>query len=556
MEIQRLGQGAHTLNNNNGFFSSYLRFFLMVFVLLVAGACKCNKQEESRQEAALPAPTLESCLNAPPYPDRYGIISALIDHSLFAEALECAKSEGSDKILTTIEDILEELNNAPANNIDRLSLLSNMLELTKSLDNINQKREAIGKIIGALPKANPNENQLDDFIKRMIETLQMGDPSYLYWPIVNICESIKGADSIGHKRALFRSVLRFIDTIEDPQTRWEAAVETVRAMAQNGFYDEALEVTRGINDGQRKGAAIDRVIYELAKGEKSENKLKLLNAALEMARTISDPAWSKDYAIGNIAVAMAKNGSFDEALAAAQMMDIPDSTAYRDIAVEMVRAGRSESEITSTLERFFDLIKIRDWNSASANHMAIESIDASILLENYRSIVPILVNLLGPLTTEVNPWYSRNTFDRPRYEVAMVIGLIAREARKNGNAEALQFIKTNTLPKILELLTFSGKYSRNRGGDFFNQYVLLPMRMTLLEALANIGDVSIIPEILNLKDDLYHFSCAYGHCGGRKPIHIGKMKELAVNYLQTQALNNGYLEPPCFFNSEGLIDWE
>jgi len=561
----------------------------MVFILLVAGACKCNRTEKS-QEDAPPGPTLESCLNTSSYLGKADIISSLIDDGLFAEALECAKTGDSGEILTTIKNILRALDSAPAENVDRLSLLSNMLELTKSLDNMDQKKEAIGEIIKALSKASPNESRLDDFVKRMIEALDpVHDPSSLYWPIMDICELIKGADNNNHKRALFGSVLKFINTIENPQSRWEPVKNTAIAMAQNGLFDEAivaaeiiedqdfkdwaisniaveiakagtfekaLETTRIINGGMRKGEAINGIIAELAIVEEPENKINLLKTALEIAQTIFDPSWAKHETIGKIAVAMARHGFFDEALATAQGMDVPDSIVYRDIAVEMVRAGRNETEISNTIKQFFDLLKIRDWNSASANHNKIESIDATILLENYRSIVPILVNLLATQTTEINPWYSRNTFDRPRYEVAMVIGLIAKEARRNGNAEALQFIKTNALPKIIELLHFSRRYSRNRGADFFNTYVLLPMRMTLLEVLVNIGDASVIPEISELKDDLYHLSCGFGHCGGRKPIHTNKAKELTINYLQTQASNSEYLVPPCLFNSEDLIDWK
>ncbi len=553
MEIRKLGQVPRTANNNNGVLSSYLRFFLMIFFLLVAGACKCNKAEKNREDAP-PLPTLGNCLNAPSFSGKDDVILALIEHGLFAEALECVKAEGAGIKLTVIKDILKALNNAPTENMDRLSLLSNMLELTKSLDNIHQKKEAIGEIIKALPKANPNESQLDGFVRGMIEILRAdGDPSSLYWAAQDICELIKGTDNADFKTALFKSVLRFIDTIENRQTRWEAARSTVRAMAQNGFFDEALASAENIKDQDPKDYAISDIVAELAKAAvEPVNKLKLLKIALEMVQD-SD---AKNYTIGNIAVAMAKNGFFDESLAAAQMMDAPDAIVYRDIAVEMVRAGRSETEITDAIKRFFDLLKIRDWNSTSVNHNNIESIDAAALMDNHRLVIPILVDLLATQTTETNPWHARNVFERPCYEAAMVIGLIAREARKYGNAEALQFIRTFALPKLIELMKFSKRYSRNQGGDFFNQYVLLPMRMTLLEALANIGDASIIPEILSLKDDLYHFSCAYGHCSGRKPIHIGKMKESAVEYLQTQASNNGYLDPPCFFSSEGLIDWE
>jgi|GEM_PF-4369386 len=166
-----------------------------------------------------------------------------------------------------------------------------------------------------------------------------------------------------------------------------------------------------------------------------------------------------------------------------------------------------------------------------------------LLLQRYKELIPGLVAILQTRVTEENPWYVSEKFTRPIYEAVVVIGGVAREARRTNNLEAVDFIKNNSLSEVKHLLKEDPSLSCL---PYEIKYIIPQMRRAALQAAVDIGDPSVIPDIEAsiVTFPLSQFDLLYSN--------LEKAKKEAIEYLRMQAKSEQFIEPPQLYYGNRL----
>ncbi|MFA6432083.1 MAG: hypothetical protein WCV91_06885 [Candidatus Margulisiibacteriota bacterium] len=171
-------------------------------------------------------------------------------------------------------------------------------------------------------------------------------------------------------------------------------------------------------------------------------------------------------------------------------------------------------------------------------------VDLQLLLNNWEIVAPVLLTIL--MTKPVREQNKMNsnweeTYSRPNYEAALLLGKISMLARKEGCLEVLQFIKEHASKEIVRLLSFNNP---RPGIDFGYVYILYPLRRAVLQALVDIGDPSVIPAIASSGNINYCSPYNSGPYGDGQCYSVINEKRLAIEYLSKQIESGSFVLPP------------
>ena len=166
---------------------------------------------------------------------------------------------------------------------------------------------------------------------------------------------------------------------------------------------------------------------------------------------------------------------------------------------------------------------------------------AGMLLQEHKEMVPALTKMMDDNVREVYQYNAGFSFLRPVYEPAILIGEIAKEARKTNNQQALTSIKDLALKEIEQALLKKRDYQGCEQGAIIQRVAL-----GYIKALVDIGDASAI-ETINASDNF-----VYGIAFSKTVYSIENDKKIAVEYLLRQSQSVKFIDPPYIDYGRGL----
>ena len=293
---------------------------------------------------------------------------------------------------------------------------------------------------------------------------------------------------------------------------------------------------------------IQRTAYQAAPGQHDKLIRALLSALSDEDSTIRSVAaetlcsmavWPK-----NKITPARRQHIFDSVLALQQSANVKErrgaANFYYQLAYDLyvLKVGDVQPPRSLVIDGIMNALKDPDNDVFVKAYLAVREAKLSgDLLARYKEIVPALVSAIDRQVEEVNYWngWWKEDYMRPKYEAAALIGMIAKEARKTNDQEAVNFIRTASLDKISGLLSFENP---RPGVDYGIVYVIYPLRLAVLQALADIGDASVIPAIEKCGTIDYRSPYNDRFCS------VAEAKKTAIEYLRAQAASSDFIEPP------------
>jgi tetratricopeptide (TPR) repeat protein len=183
----------------------------------------------------------------------------------------------------------------------------------------------------------------------------------------------------------FEQALELARQIEDSYSRWWAVYEVVKALAQAGQFEQALAAAERIEYAYERSRAYGAVALALVQAGQTEQAQKALAQALEVARQISSPGSRYD-ALWQVARASAEIGA-GELAQQLVLYELPVGRGENLPAIMSVIAQRGD---TAT---FLALLPLCGWSRVMAFKVCLSI--ATLYPQHHLAVLEVLARELG-----------------------------------------------------------------------------------------------------------------------------------------------------------------
>ncbi len=456
----------------------------------------------------------------------------------FTEVIESARSIDVPSVRNdTFRAIIWDMTNA--------KLILEAAQVISTLEDSDAKAIVLWDVVPKIGNTAKNLGEIDLAFQKCLEIARtLSDlPRRIFTLELIATEMNKSSRNKTAVAQIFSEALYMIRILPKPEDKAEAllnlSIKTREAgLNFEGLLTETWESARLIEEAYKKADILTKLAAEMANAGVGRGEIqRVLNEALRTALRVG----SADSLI-DIAVQMKNAGMeraevtrvFSQALQLAAADAAYSYDTLEDIATEMIKLGYYDEAV----EIAQGTPPQRLGNYFYACVEAIRQLGPQKIMSDHEVIIPALRKIMNRRAYEYNYWnhHWMEDYTRPMFEAAELIGKIALYARQNNHPEVLRRVIVDALPHIMALLAFENP---RPGIDYGYVYVLYPLRSTVLQALIDIGDASVITAILNCGNIEW-----YSPYQNYSYYSVADEKRTAVDYLRSQAQSDEFIPPP------------